>query len=366
MARKGENIYKRKDGRYEGRYIKGYNSDGKAQFGYIYGKSYAEVKENLVQCKAHIKNNIKAVSSNIKLGAWFDIWYNNQSNIKQSTKTIYQSYANKHLKPKLGNISLKKLNKEILQKFFDDLSPGLAPKTVRAIYSMVKLCLKSANDKNLVSNFFENIRLPKLLSKEVRVFTRHEQQRLEQVIEQEGSTNDIGILICLYTGIRIGELCALRWEKVNLDRKMITIDKTLYRVRDDSGKKKTKVILSTPKSAKSIRDIPIPEFLVNKLLKIQKPEGFVINNNGKYIETAVYARRYKKLLELAEIEYIKPHSMRHNFAVRALELGVDVQTLSEILGHSSVSTTLNFYGHSLPEHKRNQIERIGSLFSQSE
>lgn len=366
MARKGENIYKRKDGRYEGRYIKGYSTDGKAQFGYIYGRNYADVKERLVQYKANIRNNTKTVSSTIKLGAWFDMWYDNQTHIKQSTKTIYQSYANKHLKPKLGNIQLKKMNKEMLQKFIDDLSMQLAPKTVRAIYSMVKLCLKAAYEKNLVSNFFGNIRLPKAVSKEVRVFTKQEQKKLEQIIERENQDNDIGILICLYTGIRIGELCALRWENVNLDRKMITIDKTLYRVKDEIGSKATKVILSTPKSEKSVRDIPIPEFLAVKLAKLQKPEGFVINNNGKFIETAVYARRYKKLLELAGIEYIKPHSMRHNFAVRALELGVDIQTLSEILGHSNVSTTLNFYGHSLPEHKRSQMERIGQLFEQSE
>lgn len=125
------------------------------------------------------------------------------------------------------------------------------------------------------------------------------------------------------------------------------------------------VILSKPKSANSERDIPIPSFLADKLSVIQKSDGFVINRNGKFIEPAVYAKRYKKLLQQAGIEYIKFHVLRHTFAVRALELGVDVQTLSEILGHSSVSTTLNFYGHSLPEHKRIQMERIGELFSQS-
>lgn len=366
MARKGENIYRRKDGRYEGRYIKGYSAAGKAQFGYIYGKNYADVKERLVQCKANARNDTKTISSTIKLENWFDCWYSTQTHIKQSTQTIYLSYANKHLKPKLGNVQLKKMNKDILQKFVDDLNKDLSPKTVRAIYSMVKLCLKSAYEKNLISDFFNNIRLPKAVSKEVRVFTKQEQKKLEQRIERENKDNDIGILICLYTGIRIGELCALRWENVNLERKMITIDKTLYRVRNENGSKKTKVILSTPKSERSVRDIPIPGFLAEKLARLQKPEGFVINNNGKYIETAVYARRYKKLLELAGIEYIKPHSMRHNFAVRALEIGVDVQTLSEILGHSSVSTTLNYYGHSLPEHKRRQMERIGQLFEQSE
>ena len=364
MSRKGENIYKRKDGRYEGRYIKEYALDGKAKYGYIYGKTYSDVRERLTKLKAGVKNE-KAVSSNLKMSEWFDIWYDSQTHIKQSTKTIYQSYSNKHLKPKLGKIRLKKLTRDILQKFFNELSGELSAKTVRAIYSMVKLCLQTAYEKQLVGLIVDKIRLPKTIDKSVKVLTVQEQRRLEEVIEFENKTNDIGILICLYTGIRIGELCALRWENVSLDRKIMTINKTIYRVSNKEGTNKTKIIFSTPKSLNSERDIPIPEFLTLKLRKIHKNSGFVISRNGHYIEPAVYRRRYKKLLEKANIEYMTFHSTRHTFAVRALEVGVDVQTLSEILGHSSVATTLKFYGHSLPEHKRNQMELIGSLFLQS-
>ena len=365
MARKGENIYKRKDGRYEGRYIKGYELDGKAKFGYIYGKTYSEVKERLIKIKAGVVNNNKTISSNLKISEWFDIWYENQTYVKKSTKTIYQSYANKHLKPKIGKLRLKKINRDLIQRFIDELSKELSPNSVKAIYSMVKLCLQSACENRLIDNVCDNIRLPKPAAKEVKVLTQQEQKRLEQVIEQENVDNDIGILICLYSGIRIGELCALQWENVNLDRRVITIDKTMYRVKENDGNNITKVIFTRPKSANSEREIPIPQFLVEKLRKIQKPEGFVINKNGKYIEPAVYSRRYKQLLNKAGIDYIKYHCTRHTFAVRALELGVDVQTLSEILGHASVSTTLNFYGHSLPEHKRKEMDRIGELFSPS-
>ena len=365
MARKGENIYKRKDGRDEGRYIKGYKLDGTAKFGYIYGKTYADVKDRLIKLKAGNSNKSTVVSSNLKLSEWFDIWYDNLTHVKQSTKTIYRSYANKHLKPKMGNIRLKKINRDVLQRYVDELSIELSAKSVKAIFSMTKLCLKAAYDSRLIENIYDNIRLPKTVSKEVKVLTKQEQERLEQVIENFGNNNDIGVLICLYTGIRIGELCALRWENINLDRKMMTINRTIYRVIDSNGTHKTKIVFSHPKSATSERDIPIAEFLVERLRKMQKKEGFVINNNGKYVEPAVYRRRYKQLLELAEIDYITYHAIRHTFAVRALELGVDVKTLSELLGHSTVSTTLNYYGHSLPEHKRNQIELIGSLFSQS-
>ena len=139
------------------------------------------------------------------------------------------------------------------------------------------------------------------MSKEVKVLTKDEQKRLEEVIENENTDNDIGILLCLYTGIRIGELCALRWENINLDRRIITINKTMYRISENSGKSKTKIIFSTPKSANSERDIPIASFLVNKLLIMKKDEGFVINNKGKLTERAIYSRRYNQLLKKSGI-----------------------------------------------------------------
>lgn len=365
MARKGENIYKRKDGRYEGRYIKGYALDGKAQLGYIYGRNYSEVKERLIKQKAMNKLPDKTISSNLKMSEWFDIWYNNQNHVKQSTKTIYQSYANKHLKPQMGRIKLKRMTRKHIQQFIDELSSELSAKSVKAIYSMLKLCLKSAYDNHLIGIIYDNIRLPKVINKDVKVLTKVEQKRLEKVIESENNPNDIGILICLYTGIRIGELCALKWDNINLEQGTIIINKTIYRAKDETGEKKTKLVITTPKSANSEREIPIGGFLLDKLRDMSKVEGYVVNNKGKCMEPATYSRRYKKLLKMAGIGYIKYHSLRHTFAVRALELGVDVKTLSEILGHSSVSTTLNFYGHSLPEHKRSQMELISNLYYQS-
>ena len=277
MPRKGENIYKRQDGRYEGRYIKEYGLDGKAKYRYIYGKTYSDVKERLIRLKAEPKNAGKTVSSNLKISEWFDIWYDSQTHIKQSTKSIYQSYANKHLKPKMGTVRLKKLSRDLIQQFIDELSIELSPKTVRAVYSMLKLCLTAAYEKHLIGNVVDKICLPKTVSKDVKVLTKQEQKRLEQVIEAENKENDIGILICLYTGIRIGELCALKWENINLDRKIMTIDKTMYSVQSNDGKCKTKIILSSPKSVNSERDIPIAELLSEKLSKILDPFLVVLN-----------------------------------------------------------------------------------------
>jgi len=145
----------------------------------------------------------------------------------------------------------------------------------------------------------------------------------------------------------------------------ISIQHTLYRVKSENGNKKTELRISTPKSESSIRDIPLPKFLIAKLSAIENGSGFLIQKNGKFIEPNVYARRYKKILEELDIPYRKFHATRHTFATRALEIGMDIKTLSEILGHSSPTVTLNLYSHSLPEHKKKEMDRLGKLYNPS-
>ena len=175
----------------------------------------------------------------------------------------------------------------------------------------------------------------------------------------------IGILICLYTGIRIGELCALEWKNIDLKRGVISIKQTLYRIKSDKGKKKTEIVIAPPKSDTSVRDIPLPKFLTAKLKAIEHGGGFLINRKGKFIEPTVYARRYKAILKELGIRDVKFHTTRHTFATRALEIGMDIKTLSEILGHASPTVTLNIYAHSLPEHKAKEMERLGKMYNPS-
>ena len=365
MARHGENIYKRKDGRWEGRYIKGYDAEGKSIPGYVYGKSYKEAKEKLTFAKVNAKEKIKRISSDMTVSDWFDKWLDSQKRIKRSSYTTYSSNINKHIKKKLGKIKLKLLTEEHIQNFIDDLSKELAAKSVRSVFSILKLGLTDAYEKNLSVELCRKIKLPKVKRKEVKVFTKTEQKAIEQFIEQSVHPNDIGILICFYTGIRIGELCALDHNDIDLKRGVISIQHTLYRVKSEKGNKKTELRISTPKSESSIRDIPLPKFLIAKLSAFENGSGFLIQKNGKFIETNVYVRRYKKILEELEIPYRKFHATRHTFATRALEIGMDIKTLSEILGHSSPTVTLNLYSHSLPEHKKKEMDRLGKLYNPS-
>ena len=174
--------------------------------------------------------------------------------------------------------------------------------------------------------------------------------------------SDIGILICLYTGIRIGELCALRWENIDLRNATITINKTVQRVRNANSNSKTKINFDSPKSQSSSRTIPIPSFLVQKLMKYKRDKGYILRDNGKFTDTRNISRRFKQLLQQADIDEVNFHILRHTFSTRALELGFDAKTLSEILGHSSVTTTLNLYAHVLPEHKKKEMEKLNDLY----
>ncbi len=369
MARRGENIYKRKDGRFEGRYQKENVAPGESSIGYVYGKTYKEAKEKLIKCKADAKKRKKKItSSGILVEDWFVSWLDNQKRIKKSSYTTYSSMINKHIIPRLGRFKLRELSTSVLQTFVDELSQTLAPKSVRAVFSVLRLGLKSAVENHLIDDIYHNVKLPKVKRKEVKVFEKQEQRQIEAYIENSDKLNDIGILICFYTGLRIGELCALDAKCIDLKRKILSVEKTLYRVKTSKGKGKTELQLSTPKSEAAIREIPLPKFLIDKLAMlpaIQNGSGFLINRNGKFIEPSVYARRYKKVLNELELPYRKFHATRHTFATRALEIGMDIKTLSEILGHASPTVTLNLYSHSLPEHKRKEMERLGKLYNPS-
>lgn len=369
MSRRGENIYKRKDGRYEGRYIKGYDSLGKARYGYVYARNYCEVKTKLMQCKINMQNQQQLCHSNITVSHWFQLWLLSLENqVKPSTYGVYMGYIHNHILPDLGNMKLIKLNSKTIQDFINrKLNLGLSVKTVRLIFAMMKTALREAQNRKLINDVYSSIKLPKLEHKSIRILSRKEQKRIEKEIAISKNLNDIGILISLYTGMRIGELCALKWEDIDFEKNTVRIERSIQRIanlnKNDSHK--TKVIFSTPKSIASCREIPLPQFLMDKLKSYKKENGFVLHNKEKFIEPRIYRYYFKSILKKAKIADVKFHALRHTFATRALEMGFDAKTLSEILGHSSATITLNQYAHSLQEHKKREMERLGELYVSS-
>ena len=199
MPRKGENIYKRKDKRWEGRYITSYNSVGKAIYKSLYGKTYTEVK---LKMRNYIEaDRVKPI--NVSFSVWTENYLLEQKDrLKIGTYHVYERYIKNHIKPFFGTMLLRKMNKEMVQSFVDSLS-DLAPSTVKGIFSFVREALKQANREQYVAPIWIDIELPKVRRNEVEVFTREEQKRIENVLSIEENPNDIGILICLYTGLRM-------------------------------------------------------------------------------------------------------------------------------------------------------------------
>lgn len=349
MARRGENIYKRKDGRYEGRYIKRYDVNGKAIYGYVYDRSYSGIKEKLNKCKAEKKP--KPTGSNTLLSDWLIVWIESITSIKDSTKQVYKRHITNHIIPKIGKIPLKKLNSNNIQKFIDSLN--LSSSTVKLVFNVLESGLKYAEEKGFIANVWAKVKLPRQAKAEVTILTPQEQYRLESTLSEK---NDIGILICLYTGLRIGELCALRWQDIDFKNAVMHISGTQSRV--DGALK-----ITPPKSKTSIRTIPIPDCLLNRLFQHKNNSDFVLSNNGNMIDVRTYRRRFKRLLKLAELPDIKFHALRHTFSSRALEVGIDYKTLSEILGHASVSITMDLYVHALDEYKRAQMNKLNDVMN---
>lgn len=266
---------------------------------------------------------------------------------KQSTYSHYEYTVYSKLIPEFGEYKKNQMNRDLINQFTEKLlNDGLDPKTVRDILTILNQILKYGNIQL-------KIIMPKIKKIKIQIYTKEDQEALEMALVKNINEINLGIYLCLYTGLRIGELCALKWKNIDLNSNIIKISKTLIRVKDNSkvSNKKTKIILDDPKSCSSIRSIPIPMFIVPVLKKFKKNEEcFFLTGNNDYIEPRCYSNYYKKIL--ADIRINKSgfkdynfHALRHTFATRCIEGGFDPKTLSEILGHSSVKITLERYVH---------------------
>ena len=359
MPRKGENIYKRKDGRWEGRFIKFTYPNEKSKYGYIYGKSYMEVKDKLNRAKALAKNEREVDTLNVMVyDKVLTMWLQSEKlKVKESTYSRYVHLIDRHIRPALGHISTNHLYPEVIEEYISELltngrldgKGGLSPKTVNDILTVVKSSVEHARrGSNLIICNLSNVSIKKE-EKEIRILTYSEQKKLVSLLTADMTLCKLGILISLYTGLRIGEICALCWEDICLEKEIIKIRHTMQRIQncEKDDQVKTKIIISAPKTKKSIRDIPIPKWLAI-ILKKYKTVGkaFVLTGNEQqFMEPRTLQNRFKKYVREVGISQLNYHALRHTFATRCIELEFDIKTLSEILGHANVNITLNRYVH---------------------
>jgi len=356
MAKRGENIYRRKDGRWEGRCYK-YNENGKRSYHSVYAHSYSEVKQKLNYLKS------EATSGNIctlTINNLFDEWFKaNKAKVKPSTLSCYQLKVKKHILPVFGNIRYNNLKTDKIHEFINNkINDGLSAKYVSDIIVVFKSMSKYISKTHNIVDKLKNVVLPKKEAKEVILMTDDQQKQLCSTAMKTKGTTKLAVLLSYNMGLRIGEVCGLKWEDINFIKGTMEIRKTVQRIYENN---KTTLYIGSPKSKYSERIIPIPEFLLS-ILKKHKGNGYVLSGNEKVTDPRTLQYRFKALLKKAELPSIKFHSLRHSFATNCVKLGFDIKTLSEILGHSSVEITLNRYVHSSMDRKRACMDMIKKSF----
>ena len=311
----------------------------------------------------------------MKYNDWLNFWLENyiEPNAKMRTTESYRRIIDKRLRQELGKCEMGELTASTIQAFVTGLitkgnvstKKGLASSTVNTIITVIQSSLKTAVLSGYIEkNVAESVRRPKIKSKEIECFTVAEQKKMESAALCDKRTKMAGIVLCLYTGLRIGELLALTWEDVDLKSGLIAVNKACH---DKIEKNGTARIVELPKTPSSKRIIPVPKQLLpvlRQLKKTGKCETVISSPEGKPIAIRSYQRSFSLFLKKLGIAHKGFHSLRHTFATRALECGMDVKTLSEILGHKNAAITLNRYVHSLTEHKRNMMNRLGKFFAQ--
>lgn len=375
MAKKRANgegtIRQRKDGRWEGLYTVNYKRKS------IYGKTQEEVRKKLNKILNDIDNNIYVEDSKITVGEWLNTWlYDYKKNtVKQKTFEGYETLVRVHLIPAFSKIQLKKLTVDHVQKFINTkVKDGLSSRTIRYINTLLHGALKQAvNNGLLVRNVSEAVVLPERKQKERKFLTAEEQNRLINSLkdEQQGFI----LLFALSTGLRRGELLALRWSNYDTEKRYISIKENLSRLKGEDGK--SHLTFTTPKTASSKRTIPLlPDIsqMLNEHRYAQTVKRFqagqlwedndliFCTDFGKPIEPRNLHRVLERACDKANISCINIHALRHAFATRALENGIPLKVVSDILGHSSISMTADIYSHVSVETIETEMQKLSQIF----
>ena len=327
----------------------------------------------------------------ITLGEWMDRWLESYAKptVKLSTYCSYEQYIRSHIKPQIGMLYMNRLRVDDLQDFFNERRlhgnvkepGGLSPKTLTNMRNLLHLALDQAvKNKLMKENPIEGVRLPKNVQREMRVLSREEQDRLIKAARQAPEPAAFGVIFDLFTGLRLGELCGLRWQNVDMEQGTFQVCETRNRLpnHDDSIAASTTVkTVSSTKTDHSRRTVYLLDELFQDLkyykeiqdsIAAEYPgynqKGYVFcQENGQPYEPRTYQDLFKRCVRQAGIKDTNFHALRHTFATRSLEQGMDVVTLSRLLGHANPSITMDKYGHALDDHKRASIGKLGDIYA---
>lgn len=366
MSKRGMNIYKRKDGRWEGRIKMESGGKGTRRYQSVYGKTYTEVKIRMEVVRANPSNDQRVQGT---MGEAAAIWFKERGPYwKKTTYAAYFHMARKHILPKLEDVSLDCLDDARIEEFLSELrqEKELSSHYQRNICALVLRIMKYMKKRHNCKAEIPGNPLSLEKQKEKQIPGEKNLAVLEQYLTRQaerGEETCLGILTVFYTGLRIGEVCALTWNDIDLEESVIHIRRNLQRVKSVDGKKNnTVILLQTPKTDTSCRMIPIPPVLLPLLKKHRQDAGeYLIKGKKKpWAEPRTLQYRFTGILRACGLEHFNFHMLRHAFATYCIAGGFDVKTLSEILGHSSVQITLNLYVHSNMQRKRKLMEQFGN------
>lgn len=365
--RRGENIYQRKDGRWEGRYRKGRKANGQVKYGYIYGKSLHEVRMKLYPLKVRYQS-IENTRGNacIPFEGWAQQWLRQiQQEIKPSTYANYQYKLTKYVFPYLGcrllNELTPELGKEMIQQWFNY---GLKVSTMKVILGILCQCLNQAKKVNhLKENPFSSLKLPKEKKRKIRSLNLKEQQNLEDVALKEGGFRGLPTYLALYTGLRIGEIAALCWSDIDFERNIVQVTHTYQRILLSDGKNKTQLIYDAAKTEAAVRTIPFGPKVRKQLLQLKRKSNsrYVFSNKNCPIEPRLLTYHFHRIRKKAGLQEIHFHQLRHTFATRCLEAQGDILSVSAMLGHTSTQLTLDTYADSMMEQRIQVIYQMEKI-----
>ncbi len=310
----------------------------------------------------------------MKYREWLDDWLINyvQPTSKPRTCVRYEEIVRQHLIPDIGDHELNELRAVTVQCYITELlrsgnlrtEGGLSPNSVNSIINVIQSSLKTAHMLGFTEEYIgDKLKRPRTCEKQVECFSLAEQKIIEKAAMNDKRQKMFGIVVCLYSGLRLGELLELKWSDIDFKTGILSVTRSCHDGKDREGRYCR--IIDTPKTASSERMIPIPRQLLSALREQKKKSNssyVVSDKQGTPVAVRSYQRSFELLLKKLSIQRKGFHSLRHTFATRALECGMDVKTLSEILGHKDPTVTLNRYAHSMLEHKKEMMNKLGKIF----
>lgn len=370
-------ISKRSNGTWCGRITIGKDENGKQKRKAFYGKTKVEVQKKMISAQNDLNNGVYTEPSNFTVEQWLDIWLAEYKKnfVKPTSYTTYRTRINTHIKPAIGKYKLKDLRIDLIQKMINNLKmAGLAPETIKGVYNTAHSALEQAVTNGIIpKNVASKVLIPKSEKKEIKIFSLKEQVSFIEVAK----TLYMGelFMFSLGTGMRIGEILALTWDDINFDEHILKVRKTLNITKDhDDPESKWQKTFGAPKTETSTRTIPLlpnVEILLKEIKRKQNEQRIKCgssyeNNNlvfttglGKPLDPRNMQRKFTSILKKADIQQnMHIHCLRHTFASRGLENGIELKVMQELLGHSSIKMTADLYTHVLLDKKKSAMAKL--------